>query len=170
MRPQEGTYPEYYGYYIPLVEQNDVLSALKENGESILSFIGKIPESKANFAYAEGKWTVKEVLIHLIDTERIFSYRALRFARRDAQKPLSYDENQYAPNSKAAKRTLVDIAEEFESVRRASITLFKSFSEEALQQMGPTTAGNTSVNAIGFTICGHAIHHLAVISERYLKN
>jgi uncharacterized damage-inducible protein DinB len=169
MRPARETYPDYYENYIPLVKENTIKEALLENEKTVLNFFRNIPSSKADFAYADGKWTIKGVLNHLIDTERIFSYRALRFARKDFQQPLPYDENHYAEHAELAERTLDDLIHEFETVRKATISLFNSFSNEALQQVGQTAAGKAGVNAIGYTIVGHAIHHMNVVKERYLK-
>lgn len=168
MRPEKGTYPDYYGNYIPLVKQEDINVALAQNWNDVKAFVAGIPKEKEDYAYAEGKWTIKQVILHLVDTERIFSYRALRFARKDPQQPLPYDENKYADNADVSNRTLADIMDEFETMRKASSSLYKSFSEEALLRSGATYIGNTTPLAIGFTICGHVIHHLNVIKERYL--
>ncbi len=169
MRPLKGTYPTYYENYIPLVKQEDVVVAFTQNWQELKDFISAIPKEKENFAYAEGKWTIKQVIIHLVDTERIFTYRALRFARKDPQQPLPYEENHYAETAEVANRTLADIMEEFENVRKASISLFKSFSETTLLNSGTTSVGPATALAIGFATVGHAIHHTNVIKDRYLK-
>lgn len=169
MKPQRTDYPDYFENYIPLVKQETVLEALRETQQETLDFINSIDPALENFAYAEGKWTLKEVLIHCIDTERIFSTRALSYARGETQKAISYDENVYVAHSNAGARTLLDIAEEFNLVRSATLFMFKSFSEEALRAKGELPAGVTTTKAIGFTMCGHTIHHLQIIKERYLK-
>lgn len=169
MRPVKEECPDYYWYYIGLIQQNDIVSALTETKKSQLDFIKSISSELENFAYAEGKWTIKEVLIHCIDTERIFSARALSFARGDKQVPNSYDENIYAANCNAAPRTLKDIIEEFEAVRQSNIYLFRSFDTKNLEKSGQTPSGQATVNSIGFTICGHTRHHLNIIKERYLQ-
>ncbi|PBQ33252.1 damage-inducible protein DinB [Sphingobacteriaceae bacterium] len=169
MRPEKGTYPEYYGQYIPLVNQEDVNLALTRNWEDLQNFISSIPKEMEDYAYAPGKWTIKQVIMHLVDTERIFAYRALRFARRDAQQPLSFEENDYAANAELSERTLEDILQEFETVRKATLSLFKGFSPGTLLNAGNTAIGKTTVLAIGFLTCGHAIHHMNVIKDRYLK-
>ncbi len=168
MRPEKGTYPIYYENYIPLVKQNNITEALVENETEVLSFFNSILADKENYAYESGKWTIKEVLNHLIDTERIFSYRALRFARKDEQLLPSYDQDPYVLNAELQNRSLKDLLNEFETVRKATISLFNSFSNEALVRIGATAAGKASVVAIGFTICGHGTHHINVIRERYL--
>jgi len=170
MRPQRSEYPDYFHNYIPLAGQDTVIDALADTKADTLDFIKGLDPALGDFAYAPGKWTVKEVLIHCIDTERIFSARALGIARGEKQKALPYDENLYAANCDAAGREFGDIAEEFELVRNSTLFLFHSFSEKALAMTGEFPAGFTTVNAVGFTICGHTLHHLAVIKERYLKN
>lgn len=169
MRPVKEECPDYYWYYIELIKQNDVVSALTETKKSALDFIKVIPTHLENFAYAEGKWTVKEVLIHCIDTERIFATRALTFARGDKQVPNSYDENLYGANCNAGTRTLTDIIEEFEAVRHSNICLFRSINTENLKKSGLSPSGPATVNSVGFTICGHTQHHLNIIKERYLQ-
>ncbi len=169
MRPVKEECPDYYWCYIGLIKQADVVSALTETKKSTLDFIKSISSDLENFAYAEGKWTVKEVLIHCIDTERIFSARALGFARGDKQVPNSYDENLYGANCEAASRTMNDIIEEFDAVRHSNICLFRSFNAQNLKKSGQTPSGPATVNSIGFTICGHTQHHLNIIAERYLQ-
>jgi DinB superfamily len=170
MRPKQGTYPIYYDNYIGKVTEDNVITALKNNQTFVNQVLMAIPADKENFAYSQGKWTVKQVVNHLIDTERIFSYRALRFGRGDAQKVLSFEEDDYAKASEkeVALRTLADLRIEFDAVRLSSISLFNNFSAENLQLKGLTPAGETSVLAIGFCICGHATHHLKVLHEKYL--
>jgi hypothetical protein len=169
MRPKKEEHPEYYNYYVNLVTQEDVVNALIETKKISLDFFKNIPIELANFAYADGKWTTKQVLLHCVDTERIISTRALKFARGETQKPLPFDENLYAANSDADLRSIKDIEEEFESVRNATISLFKSFSFETLMAVGNTPSGIATVNSIGYMICGHTQHHLNIIKERYLK-
>lgn len=169
MRPKKEEHPEYYNYYVDLVKQEDVVNALTETKKTNLDFIKNIPIELANYAYADGKWTTKQVLLHCVDTERIISTRALKFARGETQKPLPFDENLYAANSHADLRSLKDIEEEFEAVRNATITLFRSFSFETLMAVGTSPSGIVTVNSIGYMICGHTQHHLNIIKERYLK-
>lgn len=169
MSPVKGTYPDYYDNYIPLVNQEAVTLALTHNWEELTNLASSIPENMEDSAYAPGKWTIKQVFMHLVDTERIFAYRALRFARKDPQQPLPFEENDYADNADVSNRTLKDIMQEFEAVRKATSLLFKSFSQSTLLTLGNTALGNTTVLAIGFLTCGHAIHHMNVIKDRYLK-
>jgi hypothetical protein len=169
MKPQASEHPEYYGRYINLVKEDQIIEALAASSKAALSLIRNTDPALGDYAYANGKWTLKEVLIHCIDTERIFSTRALCFARGDRQKALSFDENTYAPNSEARTRTLESIAGEFEVVSKATLELFKSFSEKTLALKGETPSGPSTVAAIGFAICGHTLHHLNILTERYLK-
>jgi uncharacterized damage-inducible protein DinB len=169
MKPVEGEYPPYFGTYISKVTENDCIQALENNEKEFISFIKSIPEAKGDFAYMPGKWTIKQLIIHLIDVERIFSYRALRFARGDEQLNPSFEDNEYAKNCEAEKRSLQSLLEEFAAVRRSTILLFKSFSSKTLQNTGNTTVGKTTVNAMGFAISGHLKHHMGVLKELYLS-
>lgn len=169
MRPNKEDYLSYYDYYINLIPENDVISALQNNHQFILNFIHSIPKEKAEFAYASGKWTVKQVLNHMIDTERIFIYRALRFARHDDQITPSFDENSYAEHANLKNTDINLLAEEFNYVRQSSILFFKQLSEKELFLKGNTAAGQVNVLSLGYMMCGHAQHHINVIKEKYLK-
>ncbi len=169
MRPKPGTYPSYFENYIYYVTQSNVLVALEQSWQEITKTFGRLPEEMANYSYQEGKWTIKQMLIHMIDSERVFAYRALRFARKDPQQVLSFEENLYAETAELSNRSLKDLLEEFEYVRRSSICLFRSFSENTLLNMGKTAAGEVSVLALGFVISGHSLHHLNVFKELYQK-
>jgi uncharacterized damage-inducible protein DinB len=168
MKPQEGTYPGFYHTYISKVAEDNVIRAMENNLDAVRKCIAGIAPQKEDYAYAEGKWTVKQLVNHLTDTERIFAYRALRFARRDEQMLASFEENDYAREADVSKRTLAGLLHEFDLVRQSSICLFKSFSEERLLLSGSTPAGRISVLALGFAISGHASHHLGVLKEKYL--
>lgn len=161
-------YHSYYKPYIAALGDVDLLVNLKEGLQSFLKFIETIPEDKLSYSYEDGKWSVAEVIVHLIDTERIFQYRALRFARNDKTTVIGFDQDFYVPNSKANLRTKKSIALEYKSVREASITLFESFDEENLKNLGTASGSNMSVRALGFVICGHLVHHKNSIKERYL--
>jgi hypothetical protein len=168
MKPEPGSYPKYFENYIPYVKEENVMDALKNNWKECQTFLSGIPYAKENFAYSPGKWSIKQLVIHMIDTERIFAYRALRFARKDPQQPLPFEEDDYAANAHVEHRTLAELLDEFDTVRKASISLFASFPEEVLLYSGVTASGNCTVLALGFTICGHAAHHLKVLKSRYL--
>ncbi len=169
MRPQANTYGDYYRNYISLVEENDLFPALENSVDRSLTFWSKLTEEQGNYRYAEGKWSIKELLQHIIDTERIFSYRALAFARGEQTALSGYDENQYADNCMSDSRSLREMIDEFVLVRKSTIALFKSFNESVLDNLGNASGSNLSVRAAGFIIVGHEIHHMNVVKERYLK-
>jgi hypothetical protein len=155
--------------YISLVKEKNVLNALAESHLETLKLIESIPPNHENYSYSEGKWTIKEVLIHCMDTERIFCTRALSFARGETQPSQSFDENKYATNSEANLRLLSDIKEEWNNLRGSTISLFRNFSSNKLFSKGIMPAGELTVNEIGIAISGHSLHHLFIIKERYLK-
>jgi uncharacterized damage-inducible protein DinB len=168
MRPQKKDYINYFDYYINLISEDTIISALKANHQSTLDFIESIPRQKVNYFYDEGKWTVKQVVNHIIDTERIFSYRALRFARGDAQLLPSFDEKVYAANANLTETNMQLLMDEFDSVRLSTILLFKQLSAKELLLKGQMTSGEVNVLSLGYMICGHTQHHLNIIKERYL--
>lgn len=161
-------YNSYYAPYLDLVSNQDLVVSLQEGLEETLSFYESIPEDKWMFAYSQGKWTIKEIVQHLLDTERVFAYRALCFSRRDTIKLPGFDQDEYLENSNANLRSKESLFEEYKSVRNASITLFKSFSTEMLLQKGIASNNPLSVRAAGFITVGHEMHHCNVIRERYL--
>lgn len=169
MRPLPEDYPPYFHGYVSLVKQDEVLTALRETYREALELLRSIPDSLGSHAYAEGKWTIREVFLHCMDTERVFSYRALCFARGDKQRMLPFEENDYAAASNANTRTLADIANEMEAVSQSTLALFSSFSGQVLARAGESPSGRTTVNSMGFMISGHLIHHMSVLRERYLK-
>ncbi|MDP2061275.1 MAG: DinB family protein, partial [Flavobacteriaceae bacterium] len=145
-----------------------ILSGLELIGNEFVDLIDSLSDEQLNFAYAENKWTIKEVIVHLIDAERIFSYRALRFARNDKTDLSGFEENDYVPFSEANKRSKGDLITEFKAVRNSTISLFQSFSDEMLLRVGTIGGNAMSVRALGFIILGHQKHHINVVNERYL--
>ncbi len=167
-RPRPGDYAAYYETYIGKVKGDTVKEIISTYSQPMLQFYTSLPEDKADHRYAEGKWTVKELLLHIIDAERIFGYRALRIARKD-QTPLpGFDENTYTPASKASERSLQSLKEEFAAVRKSTDILLGTFDEEQLSQKGTASNQPVTANAIAFIIYGHMIHHKQVLEERYL--
>lgn len=159
----------YFHRYINLVTENDLEKAFEKHQTDLVSFLKNIPKKKWNYRYAEGKWSIKEVVQHIIDAERVFSYRALCFARKD-QTPLpSFDENIFAANAKADERTKKDLIKELKIVQESSALLFTSFDEEQLEQPGIASNNPTYVKGIAYTLLGHALHHKKILEERYLK-
>ena len=167
-RPDLNRVPEYYHQYINQVKGNDLIKAMQKQTGSFLQFLKKIPKEKRNYRYAEDKWTIKEVVQHIIDAERVFAYRALCFARKDATPLPSFDENSYAANAKVEKRKWKDLVNEFLVVRWSTEFLFGSFDEEQLESSGTASGKSNYVLGIGFIIIGHANHHINVTKERYL--
>lgn len=162
-------FSDYFKYYIGLVnDNNDVITALEQTHKKTNELIDLITEEHGNYAYAEGKWTIKELLVHLIDTERIFCNRALRIARNDKTDMPGYDHDAYVPFSGANERTICDIYKEFNEVRESTISLFKSFTPEMLARSGTANGNALTVLAIGFIMSGHEIHHVKVMEEKYL--
>lgn len=168
-KPDLISIPSFYQKYVESVEGEELIPALINSGNLTIDMIKSIPETSGDYRYAEGKWSIKEVLIHMIDAERIFAYRALRFGRNDKTELPGFEENDYAVASNAGARKLYKILEEFNNVRAATIDLFSSFSDEALARTGSANGAEMSVNAIGFVIVGHETHHRKVLSERYFS-
>ncbi len=161
-------YLPYFQGYIKQAGTIALIDGLESNLNFMLNFYDSIPREKLEFRYAEGKWTIKEVLNHLIDAERIFCYRALRFARKDTTALSGFEENDYAINSKANEKTIANLLDEYKTLRLSTISLFKSFDSEMLLNKGTANGGEVSVRALGFLIIGHEKHHYNIIKERYL--
>lgn len=161
-------YSNYFSTYIDILKNEDLIEDLEISLHQFIKFVQNIPMDKFDFRYAEGKWTIKEIIQHLIDTERVFSYRAMRISRND-QTPLpGFDENEYAYNSNANRRGIQDLLAELSAVRFSTLFLFKSFSKEQLVRTGIVSNLPISTRAIGFLIIGHQKHHQNIFEERYL--
>ena len=167
-KPDLATVPVFYHKYINQLKEDDLKKALNANTETAIQFLKSIPEEKWSHRYAEGKWSISEMIQHIIDGERIFSYRALCFARGEKTPLPGFEENDYAAASKADKRSKEELIEEFETVRKGVEQLFASFDDEQLSSVGVANNNPISVNAIGFIIPGHVQHHINVLKERYL--
>ncbi len=159
--------PAHYDTYINKVEDLDLVAALVKYGKPVLEAERDSLAALGDHVYAPGKWTARDVLQHIIDVERIFAYRALRYARKDATPLPAFNENVYAVTAQANTRPLDDLLEEFYAVRAGTVALFKSFDEEMLQQEGQLWSGPISVLALGFATVGHAIHHMEIFRGRY---
>ena len=168
-RPNPEFAPAYAKYYFDrTIGQDDLMSALEKDLDETANFIANLPESKADFQYADDKWTLKGVILHFIETERIFQYRALRFSRKDKTPLDGFDEGWYAQHNNTDQRSLEDLRLEFIDVRKASISLFKGMNAHMLDSVG--TANNTpnTPRNLGWIMIGHVIHHCNIIKERYL--
>lgn len=167
-RPVSGDYASFYHRYISLVGEDDLLPAFATNELEMEKFLNALPESKANYAYADGKWTVKQLLQHMIDTERIFAFRALWFARKHPAPLDGFDENEFAAVATAGGRSLSSLVTEYLQLRKSTVQLFESFNADELQQVGLANKNPVTVNALGFIVIGHFLHHRNILTERYL--
>jgi len=168
MRPDLSLVGPSFHNYINQVPEDDLLEAFSKQSAAFIRFLETIPTEKYDYRYAEGKWTIKEVLQHIIDAERVFAYRALRFARKDGTPLPGFDENLFAANAKADQRSWDKLVEEFKVVRRSSELMFQSFDDDQLQSRGISSNNANYVLALGFVIVGHAVHHQKITKERYL--
>jgi len=167
-RPVSTDYPVFYETYIKLVSEGDLVQAMRTSLEEIVDFLDRISAELADHRYAEGKWSVKELLQHIIDTERIFSYRGLCIARGEQQSLPGFDENAYAQHADVTRRSLKELKEELLAVREATFMMFSGFTPEMLGRVGTSNNKQVTVNAIGYMIIGHVRHHFNVLKERYL--
>lgn len=172
MKPSDLKPDEFSGHFSTYINQvSDEYALLEELEISVhrlIKFVQNIPMDKFDYRYAADKWTIKDILQHIIDAERIFTYRALRFARNDKTALPGFDENDYANQTDATKRSIQDLLTELAVVRQATLSLFKSFSNDELLRIGIASNNQMSVRALGFTIIGHQNHHLRIFEERYL--
>ena len=161
-------YPPYAKIYLEHLESNDILSILQERSQFVKKFYQNISEEEALFAYAPGKWSIKEVLLHVIDSERVFAYRAACFARGEKTPLPGFDQDLFVQNSSANKRSLASIIAEFEAVRLASLSLYQNLSPETLLNEGNANGFSVTPRALAALSAGHEIHHTKIIAERYL--
>jgi uncharacterized damage-inducible protein DinB len=166
-RPDATEFAPHYATYINAVNGSDALPVLVAQRASTAHFLAAIPESRAGYRYAEGKWSLREVVGHLSDAERIFAYRLLRFARADETSLSGFDENHYVPAGEFERRSLADVAAEFAAVRDATLALVKGLSTEALLRQGSANGKSISARALAWVIAGHEAHHVRVLGERY---
>lgn len=167
-KPSPTSYPGYFQKYVDQVPEQDLHTAFTNQAKVTRDFLSAISEEQSMHAYAEGKWTIKEILQHLIDAERIFSYRAVCFARKEATSLPGFEENDYAANSNANARSWQSLVEEFLAVRHATELMYDSFSDEMIDTAGKANNNSVTVGSIGFISIGHFYHHKKVIAERYL--
>lgn len=161
-------YAPYMAPYLATVPDVNLVEELEISVHRFIRFVREIPMDKYDYRYAEGKWTIKDIIQHLIDVERVFSYRAMAFARGEAQSLPGFDQEAYAQQAFGHKRHLTSLLSELSEVRHSSITLFKGFSDEILMRKGTANGATISVRAFGFALIGHQNHHEAVFRERCL--
>lgn len=166
-RPDPTEHAEYHASYISKVPGTDLLGVLESERSKMAQLFAGRAERDGNFTYAPGKWTVKEILGHITDAERIFTYRALRIARDDKTPMPGFEQDDYVRNGGFAARTIASLAEEFAAVRGATLSLFRSFSEENWSKRGVASQKEVTARALGFITAGHQIHHRVVLEERY---
>lgn len=167
-RPQPGDYAAFYQPYMDLVPEADVLPALESQLDEVMAFLAALPESLGGHRYAEGKWSVREVVGHLSDAERVFAYRALRFSRSDRTDLPGFDEDHFVAHSAYDGRTLADLREEFRHLRLANLALFRGMTEAMAAESGTANGHPISVRALAAAMVGHVRHHLGVLQQRYL--
>ncbi len=167
--PDFATLPQFYNCYVMLVHEQNLLDALEQSNKQLVTMLSAVPEDMGEYRYEKGKWSIKELICHMMDAERIFAYRALRFARNDSTELAGFEENDYAPQANAHSRTLKHLISEVEMLRKTTLNLFASFTPEMLQRSGSANKNVVSVINLGYIIAGHETHHRHILHERYLK-
>jgi hypothetical protein len=166
-RPGSTEYAPFHSSYVGAVPDGDVLALLERQGRETVALLRSISEKKSQHRYQPGKWSIRQVVGHIIDAERVFTYRALTFARGDAIALPGFDENQWAEGSNADHRTLAELIDEFAAVRAASVALFRGFGESEFARSGKASGHNASVRALAYVTTGHERHHVKILKERY---
>jgi hypothetical protein len=169
-KPEETEYAAYYGGYVALVPEGDILTILSEQLNETLSLVGSIPEQAGNFRYATDKWSIKELVGHIIDSERVFAYRALCIARGDTTPLPGFDEKEYISNASFNDCSLAELIAEFETVRKSTLFLFKHLDENAWQRAGTANENSITVRALAYILAGHELHHCNILRDRYLQS
>jgi hypothetical protein len=168
MRPNKTEYAAYYETYVSLVEETDIISAMKNQADELREIFSQMSGEKGLYRYATGKWSIKELLGHLIDGERVFAYRALRFARADKTELAGFDQDPYIENANFDSVKLQDLLEELLSLRNANMLFFNNLSEEAWNRTGVASENEISVRAVAYILVGHIRHHVKILKEKYL--
>ena len=166
-RPEASEYASFYHGYVTSVPEGDVVALLRSTGGELLEAVGRIPEARGGHRYGPDKWTIREVIGHMIDAERIFTYRALRVARGDRTPLASFDENEFVKTANSEARTVADLTRELGAVREATVLLFESLPDEAWSRSGVASGKDVSLRALAYIVTGHAMHHLRILRERY---
>jgi len=168
-RPEASEFASYYVPYVARVPAGNLLDVMQRQGRDFVAMIRGVPEGRASFRYEPGKWSVKQVVGHVCDAERIFTYRALCFSRGEQASLPGFDENAYAPASGADLRPIAELAAEYEAIRGATLALFSGMSESMLTNRGTANGNPFTVRAVAYIVVGHTFHHAAILKERYLK-
>lgn len=167
-KPERNEYAEFYSAYVKKVIETNIFESLTNVMNDTDELLKSLTDEKACYSYAPGKWTIKELVQHLIDTERVFAYRAMRIARNDKTPLAGFDENEYASQAKIEERNIGELRQELYLIRSSNILLFRSFTEEELKRMGTANDLEISVRALVYITAGHALHHLEVLQKKYL--
>ena len=167
-RPDASSMPQFYSRYVEAVPDGDILETLQRQGAETQAFLGALDAAQASHRYAPGKWTVKQIVGHLADGERVFAYRALSFARRDATELPGFEEDDWAAANSCEQRPLQAVLAELAAVRQATLALFRGLEDEAWDRQGTANGRRISVRALAWMMAGHELHHLRVLRERYL--
>lgn len=168
-RPENTEYSEWYAGYVGSVAETDIVSVLEKQTEDVKNFFSEITEEKGLYRYAEGKWTIKEVLSHLIDGERVFAYRAFRISRKDETPLAGFDQDPYIENSNSNERTIPDLVEELVLLRQANMFIFRNLKETDWDIFGTASDNKITVRALAYILAGHIRHHLKILQKRYLQ-
>ncbi|MEP2023109.1 MAG: DinB family protein [Reichenbachiella sp.] len=169
-KPETSEYHNFYAGYVEQVGDRDVIQMISQQKEEFIAFISAIPEDRYNYAYAEDKWTIKQLLRHIIDAERMFGFRAMSIARGDQSKLPGFDDQMYVKMADDSKNTMKDLLAEFEFLRASHIQMISNFTNQANERVGNANGSDISVRAIIFIIAGHLAHHKQIITERYLEH
>lgn len=169
-KPEKAEYDPYYAKYISLVNDDNLLKSLSAQPDELHELFNGLPDERGLYAYAEGKWTIKEVIGHLIDGERMFAYRIFRISRGDKTAIEGFEQDGYIENSHSKTRTFAGLLEEFDLLRRANILFFKNLNDEDWLRTGTANECEISVRALAFIMAGHIRHHIHILNERYLVN
>lgn len=167
-RPEPKESNDYYKKYIEQVDGDNYLSALKMLLPKTVAFLNSLDDAKWNYRYAAGKWSIKEVMMHILDTERIMACRALRIARNDKTPMPGFEQDDYIPFTDAENRSPTSIIEEYKAVRAATIAMFQYFNDDMLSRVGTASGNPFTPRALGYIIAGHELHHLQIVRQRYL--
>jgi uncharacterized damage-inducible protein DinB len=168
-RPQSGEYAPYYERYISLIEDNDILATLDRQRREMVLLLSGLSEEQGDFRYAPEKWSAKQVLGHVCDTERVFAYRALRISRGDATPMEGFEQDDYVKNGPFARHAIAEVIEDYIAVRRATISLLRSLEEAAWSRRGVANKNEVTVRALAYTIAGHEAHHRRILEEKYFE-
>ena len=168
-RPRANDYAPFHTSYVTGVPSDDILAFLEQQGRETAAFLRGITEKQSQHRYAPGKWSIREVVGHVSDAERVFTYRALSFARGDATPLPGFDENGWGATSNADRRALAELVEEFSAVRSATLALYRGFSDTEISRSGTASGHRVTVAAIAYVVAGHELHHVNILKERYLS-